>query len=232
MLAEALRGGVKPETIFATKRGYQALVAQGLTDAAPVHIVVERALGKLTALETPPGVLAVVASRTTALDELLATGQPVVLLAGIADPGNAGTLMRTAEIFAINRVIFAAGSVEPYNPKVVRGSMGAIFRVAIAEADGPEIRAAAHRRGYRLVGTGPGGTPLPNFQFGRRTILAIGNERRGVAATLESWDDTVTVPQLGSGDSLNAAVAGGIIFHAFSQQVKPHTSVVPNPENP
>jgi len=232
MVAEALRGGVTPETIFATEQGYQALAEQGLAAAMPVHVVAERALGKLSALESPPGVVAVVRSRTADLDELLAAGEPVALLAGIADPGNAGTLMRTAEIFGIERLIFGTGSVEPHNPKVVRGSMGAIFRIAIAEAGGPQIRAAAQRHGYRLIAAAPGGTPLPSFRFVRRSIVAIGHERRGVAATLESWDDTLTIPQLGSGDSLNAAVAGGIIFHAFSQQVKPHTSIGPKPEKP
>ena len=105
-------------------------------------------MGKISDLETPPGILAVAPIETARLDALLAEGEPVLLLAGLGDPGNAGTLMRSAGIFGIRGVIFGADGVEPYNPKVVRGSMGAIFRLAVAQASPEEVLAAAGRGAY------------------------------------------------------------------------------------
>jgi len=222
MLAEALRSGVTPSAVYASPAGLEsssALLA-GLDPAVPVYAIPERAMGRLSDLETAPGILAVLDSNIVALESLLAKAGPLFLLAGLGDPGNVGTLLRSAEIFGFGGVLFGGETVEPYNPKVVRASMGAIFRVPLAIGSPGEIESAARAAGFELVATGTGGSPLPEFRFRRRSIVAVGNERRGLEGWLAAWDRTVSIPQRGAGESLNAAVAGSIVAYVAAIQME------------
>ncbi|GAC1303205.1 MAG: RNA methyltransferase [Vulcanimicrobiaceae bacterium] len=218
MLAEALATGRLPEELYVTEGALAPALRADRRLAGRIFMVPERAMGRLSELETPPGLLAVHRVSTVPLDDALANGEPAVLLAGIADPGNAGTLLRSAEIFGIPTAIFTPDAVEPYNGKVVRATMGAIFRTRVVVAEATEILAATKRRNYTVVAAALGGPALPGYRFPARAILAIGNERRGVAASLPFPHESVSIPHVGSGESLNAAVAGGIVFYAFSQQ--------------
>ncbi len=228
MLGEALAAGRTPEALFATARGLSDLNADPrfATLAAEALVVPDRAMAKLSDVVTPPGVLAVYRAQIRALDELLADGEPGLVLAGLNDPGNAGTLLRTAEIFGITAAIFGSGGVEPYHPKVVRASMGAIFRMRIATSSAQELTLAARANRYEVVALGLGGTPLPHFRFERRALIAVGNERRGTESFLERVDREVAVPQRGAGESLNAAIAGGIVLYAFARAQEAGTSPV------
>ena len=201
MLAEALRSGVRPEALYATQAGLDA-AAVHLADLEPgvlVYVVPDRAMARISDLEAPPGVLAVVPAIPRSVGERLDSGGPLMLLAGVGDPGNAGTLLRSAEIFGFAGVLFGGEAVEPYNPKVVRASMGAIFRIPIAAGTATEIADLARARDFELVATADGGTPLAQFTFRRRSIVAVGNERRGVAGWPGAWDRTVAIPQRGRG---------------------------------
>jgi TrmH family RNA methyltransferase len=222
LLADALAAGHRPEEVFVTERGERSIDPAGRAALAErTFVIPEKAMARLSDLEAPPGILAVMSAALATPAELF-DGSPVVILAGVADPGNAGTLLRTAEIFGITRALLTSDGVEPHNPKVVRATMGATFRMRIAVASGPEATAAARQAGYEIVAADREGLPLPTFTFPERCAIAIGNERRGVGGSLESWQRTVAIPQHGQGESLNAAIAGGIIFYAFSQRVR-HT---------
>ncbi len=218
LLAEALRSGLLPEELYATAEAAAALRADPAAPACPLYEVPERAFGRLSDVATPSGLLAVFALRLTPLEELLRSGKPLALLAGVADPGNAGTLLRSAEIFGLGGTIFAGPAVEPHNPKVVRASMGAIFRHPIALAERAGLFSKAVAAGYRVIASGAGGSPLPGYRFSARTILAVGNERRGIHEGLDGWHEIVRIPQSGPGESLNAAVAGSIVFYAFATE--------------
>jgi TrmH family RNA methyltransferase len=218
MLEEARGAGAEPEALYATKAGatLHARLVSAFDDR--LYVVPDRAMARLSDVETSPGILGVFPTRLHPLDALLSAGKAAAVLAGVADPGNAGTLLRTAEIFGIERAIFVGDGVEPYNPKVVRATMGAIFRLGIAVCEPSELANAAAAAGYRIVATGRAGVPLPDFRFPAKPLIAIGNERHGVAHVLPQYDDEVAIPHLGRGESLNASIAGGIIFYAFSQQ--------------
>jgi TrmH family RNA methyltransferase len=215
MLAEALAAGLRPEAVYLTEAARASLPAPL---EAVSFLVAERAMARLSGLETPPGILAVFPLRVEPLEAILADGGPGIVLAGVADPGNAGSLLRSAEIFGFAGAVFLADSVEPHNPKVVRASMGAIFRLKVATCKAAELATAAARAGYTVVAAARGGEQLPGFRFPERCLIAIGNERHGVAAYLPQIERAVAIPQPGGGESLNAAVAGAIIFYAFSQQ--------------
>jgi len=229
LLAEALDAGLEPELVLATEAAFAKLPAdlarrlEGRTALAA-----ERAFARVSELETPPGLLAVLPRRFAPLDALLGMGEPALVLSGVADPGNAGTLIRTAEIFGITRIVAVRGGVDPHNPKLVRAAMGATFRVALAVADPAELAAAARAAGYAFVATAAQGTPLPTVRFPRCALLAVGNERRGVGGWDPDYDLVVAIPQLGVGESLNAAIAGGIVLYAFSQQF---VDSIEGPEN-
>jgi RNA methyltransferase, TrmH family len=218
LLAEAVRSRVRLEAIYATEAAYDALAAdlRGALDA-PVYLVPERALARLSELETSPGVLAVAAWRLEPAAALLGDGEPALLLAGVGDPGNAGTLLRSAEIFGIGTVLFGSGGVEPYNPKVVRASMGAIFRLRVASVTADALASLAEENRYSVVAADRSGEPLAAYTFAARSIIAIGGERSGVASWLKSWDSAIAIPQIGPGESLNAAVAGSIVLYEFAR---------------
>ena len=218
MLAEALAAGRIPEELYATEGALEPAIRDDPRLAGKIYTIADRAMGRLSDLETPPGLLAVHRVRTTSLEDGLDDGAPAILLAGIADPGNAGTLVRSAEIFGIATIIFTRDAVEPYNAKVVRATMGAIFRTRIVVAEGAELSAAARAHRYTVVAAERGGTPLPSYRFPTRSILAIGNERHGVAGSFPFAREPVSIPQAGEGESLNASVAGGIVFYAFAQR--------------
>ncbi len=219
MLAEALAAGREPQALYVTSATLPALGTLEGAREERVFVIPPAAMRRLSDLETPPGIVAVFPSVLTPLDALLRTAEPVMLLAGLADPGNAGTLVRTAEIFGIRRVIFGSGGVEPHNPKVVRATMGAVFRASIAIAEPGDLVEAVRRHGFTLVATARGGIPLADFRFPTKPLIAIGNERHGVAIWLPQCDLTVSIPHEGAGESLNAAVAGGIVLYAFAQQL-------------
>jgi TrmH family RNA methyltransferase len=216
LLDEARRSGLAPQAVFGTAAALGE--AAGLLDGlmCPIYSLAPEAVRKLSDLTTPPGLVAVVPTRPAGLAQAL-EGAPAVLLADLSDPGNAGTLLRAAEIFGFRSAIFTPHAVEPWNPKVVRSAMGAFFRMRICVAPAAEAARDARAAGYRLIATGEGGTPLPRFRFPDRPLIAIGNERRGVKQALEGWDDLVTIPQSGAGESLNAGVAGSIVFYEFSR---------------
>jgi len=220
MLREALAAGLQFEAVYATAGAWESFGGEAGGVEAPVYIVPDRTLARLSDLETPAGIVAVVPQRLEPPARLFEDGKPLVLLAGIADPGNAGTLLRSAEIFGLDRAIFGRGSVEPHNPKVVRATMGALFRMRTALADPDEFLEAARLNHYTIVAASRQGRPVDGFHFPERCALAIGNERQGVAGWLPRWDLGVAVPQIGEGESLNAAIAGSIIFYELSKRFR------------
>jgi TrmH family RNA methyltransferase len=221
LLEEALRSGLGLEEVRVSPRAAEAaaaLLARARDRGAAVIEVSERSLARLSDLETPPGILCVARQGTRPLHDVLATGGPVVLLAGIADPGNAGSLIRSAEAFGATGIVFGTGGVDPYNPKVVRAAMGSLFRVPHALAEPAELLRAAAAQTRAIVAADRSGQPLPAFSFPERPIVAVGSERGGLAAWLPRWDAAVSIPHLGPTESLNAAVAGAIVLYEWAQR--------------
>ncbi len=225
LLAEAIESGLQPAAVFGTDPALEGAAALLARVSCPVYSVAPAVMAKMSDLDSPPGLVATLPLPVMRLEATL-NDDAVLLLAGVSDPGNAGTLLRTAEIFGIRSAVFAGSAVEPFNPKVVRSAMGATFRMNLAVSEGAAAVSAARAAGFRVVAAGHGGQPLPGFTFPARCMLAIGNERRGVLEAVSDPDDIVTIPQSGLGESLNAAVAGGIVLYAFSlREIGPLSSL-------
>jgi RNA methyltransferase, TrmH family len=121
--------------------------------------------------------------------------------------------VRSAEAFGAAGVLFGRGGVDPYAPKVVRAAMGSLFRLPVASVEADELLAAAAAAGRPVVATAAEGMDLRAAGLPARAIVAIGNERRGVADWLPRWDVLVRIPHVGPTESLNAAVAGSIVLY-------------------
>lgn len=134
---------------------------------------------------------------------------PVLLLDGISDPGNAGTILRGADWFGIDVLLFGEGSVDPWNPKTVRASMGGIFRVKIAEGIGVDDLRELGRPIYLLDIDGE--LTLGTAPLDPKGIYVIGNEAHGLSAEWKSVGRTLSIPGRGGGESLNAAMAATIL---------------------
>ena len=218
LLEEAARSGLRPREIYATAGGLGRFDAgRWEAEGVPVYVVPERAFARLSDLETPSGVLASfdLPGRTAA--DVLAGSGPVLLLAGVSDPGNAGTLVRSAEAFGAAGVLFGRGGADPFAPKVVRAAMGSIFRLPVASVDADEFLAAAAAAGRSVIVTDVDGEDLGVVGIPPNAVVAVGNERRGVRDWLPRWDRAVRIPQRAATESLNAAVAGSIVLYEASR---------------
>ncbi len=147
----------------------------------------------------------------------------VVVLVDVRDPGNAGTVLRGADASGVDAVIFAADSVDPYNPKTVRSSAGSLFHVPFAVWDAPAASAAERLvgAGYRTLGTVVrGGDAYDAVDWSRPTAVFFGNESSGLDPALsESLSGTVAIPMAGRAESLNVGVAAAVVsFEALRQR--------------
>ena len=218
MLDEARRSGCPALELYVN----DALIGDELDDAdlavyeaegTAVYVVPGQAMARISDMTTPPGVTAVVPLPEHTAREILAGPGPVLLLAGVNDPGNAGTLVRSAEAFGAAGVLFGRGGADPFGPKVVRATMGSIFRLPVAQIEAEALLAAAQASGRPIIAADVDGEDLRTAALPADAILAVGNERRGVRDWLPRWDRAVRIPHSGSTESLNAAVAGSIVLY-------------------
>jgi len=182
---------------------------------APVREVDERALRELADTEHPQGVLAVAAIPRAGLDTLRADAEPAVVLVldAVQDPGNFGTLVRTAEALGAAGVIALPGTVDPWNAKSVRAAMGSSFRLPIVASRWDEAAPWLAARGMAVIAAMAGAEPLP-LPPPRRAALVLGNEGAGVGEeTLARASLRAGIPLRGRAESLNVAAAGAILLH-------------------
>ncbi|HTA38370.1 MAG TPA: RNA methyltransferase [Candidatus Acidoferrales bacterium] len=213
LLEEARNGGIPILEIYATEAAYAAapIVAQIEAAGTPVYLVDDRAARKISDLETPTGIVAITPLRLRTPAELM--HGPILLLADLNDPGNAGTLLRSAEAFGAAGVIFGDLGVDPFHPKVVRGAMGALFRLPLAHGGPQEVEPAARAAGIPVFGLAMGGDALASIVFPADFILAVGHERHGLGRWEGLCGRRAGIPMRGKGESLNAGVAGSIALY-------------------
>jgi TrmH family RNA methyltransferase len=204
--------------VFATPAA--ATTYADLLGRAPVTLVDDRALASLSDSVTPAGLVAVCRFLDVDLAELTATGRsPVVVCADVRDPGNAGTIIRTADAVGAAGVVLAGTSVDPYNAKTVRASAGSLFHLGITtDPDSPGVVGRLRRAGY-LVLAADGGGEVDLFSAGDllagRVAWLFGNEAHGLPDDLAATaDHRVAIPILGRAESLNLATAAGVCLYA------------------
>lgn len=194
-------------TIYATSSFLQQN-GQSLP-AEVIREVSETELQRLSQLQTPNQVVAVVQQMPNNPLNLKKDGW-ILVLDGIRDPGNMGTMLRLADWFGLQGVVGSTDCADIYNPKVVQASMGSLFRIPYFETD---LVAWLTSSGRSVVGAVLQGQPLQQVTFGGSGALVIGSEANGISdEVLELVQQRVSIPSYGGAESLNAAVAAGILL--------------------
>jgi len=186
--------------------------------------------------DTPQGVAALVRLREFSLDDILERLQvgPVIAVVGLQDPGNLGTILRSAEAFGSAGIVLGEGTVSPLNSKVIRASAGSIFRLPVVTAKAAggldEISKRMRTAGVRLIATSSHkGTPLDQAKLTGPSAVFIGSEGSGLPRTLMAQvDELVAIPHTAQVESLNAGVAGSIVLYEAARQRGAQTSAARN----
>ena len=189
----------------------------------PYYQVTEAVMEKITATEDPQGVAALVALKETPLKDFHPAKGLVLVLDKIRDPGNTGTLIRTADALGAAGVILLAETADLYNPKVVRSTMGSLFHLPVfTGVTQEELLNWCRKEQFTLWATAlEGAKNVTETAWPQKTALVMGSEAEGVDPALLAQADTkIMIPMAGQAESLNVAIAGGILLFLGSQGQK------------
>jgi len=220
LLEEALRSECRVEVVLAAE-SVRSTVESHVRRLAGLRVAVlpDGLFQELSGTEAPQGVMALVRPPQWSLEQLF-RGKPLVMvLDGVQDPGNAGTILRAAEAFGATGVLLVKGSASPYNPKAVRASAGSLFRVPlVAGLDAALARAALEQRRLDIYAAMPAGKKaLGEADLTRKCALIVGSEGRGVGEKLRAGALELRIPVSGV-KSLNAAMAATVLLYEAHRQ--------------
>lgn len=231
LVEEAMAAGVWPERLFVESGGVGAhdLARRAGAGGCDVLEVEKGVLGRVLATVSPQPVAAVVPLVHVPLATIEASG-PIVVCAGVADPGNAGTIVRSAAASGGGAVVFCAGAVDVYNPKVVRATAGAVFRIPVVCGDPARgVLDDLRRTGRRRVGAeAHGGRDHTGADLASPLALVLGSESHGVDPGLAGLlDEVVTVPLAAGTESLNVAMAATVLLFEAARQRRAAAAATP-----
>lgn len=213
---ELLRSTYELVGLYATERYQQE---NDLKDGR-VETVTEVQMLQMSGLDTPPGVLAVVKIMDKMVDEL--PDEPMsIALDGIANPGNLGTIIRTAEWFGVRNIVCSLDCVELWNPKVIQATMGSVFRVNVVATDLCSYLRAQRQQGKAVYGALLEGEDLFKKSHWDSGVIVIGSESHGIRADiLPLITQPITIPRAAGSvtESLNASMAAGIILASWASK--------------
>lgn len=191
------------------------LLEQAASMQLKLTCVSEAVMKKMADTETPQGIIAVCRMQEQPLEQLLASGKLLLVLDRVGDPGNIGTMLRTADAAGVGGIILLKGTADIYAPKTVRSSMGSLFHVPVLSGVAEqEFIDNAKKAGYQLLVTAlDGADNLYQADLKGRLAFVMGNEAGGVSASLlQQADKRVFIPMRGKAESLNVAMAAGIVM--------------------
>jgi TrmH family RNA methyltransferase len=233
IVEEATRSGLRFRAVF-FKESAQNLAERLLPQIGAnvdTLLLPDKLFDDAVPSDTPQGVAALVRLKDFSLADVLERLQlgPIIVIAGLQDPGNLGTILRSAEAFGSAGVVLGEGTVSPFNSKVIRASAGSIFRLpvvtqktALAKAAGglEEISAKLRAQSVRLIATSSHkGTPLDQANLTGPSAVFVGSEGSGLPrAVLAQADELIAIPHTPQVESLNAGVAGSIVLYEAARQ--------------
>jgi RNA methyltransferase, TrmH family len=222
LLEEALRSDCEVKVVLAAESVRSAAVGhvRGL-GRTKVVVAPDGLLRAVSDTESSQGIIALVKPPEWRLEQLFRGSPLMLVLDGLQDPGNCGTIVRAAEAFGASGVMFLKGTASPYNPKTLRASAGSLFRVPFLHGVDTALARAALKQNrvesYAGVPAREGVRSLAQVDLTGRCALIIGNEARGVGGELRSVALDVAIPTVGV-ESLNAAIAAGIMLYEARRQ--------------
>ena len=220
---EAIRSGLRLETVFfaesARDRAHKLLPQ--LSSHTETLLLPDDVFASAVPTETPQGVAALVKVRTFDLDDVfLPEPALLVISAGVQDPGNLGTIARSAEAFSTTGMLLGERTVSQWNWKAVRASAGSMFRLPIAKVELAAALREAKKRGVRVLATSSHkGTLISNVDLRGPVALVVGSEGAGLSKdVLAQADEIVAIPQSTKVESLNAGIAASIVLYEAARQ--------------
>jgi len=220
-VTEALDAGMGVRFAVGAPRLRGAERGEGLLErldasSIPVHWVDDGEVAALADTESPQGILVVVEEPEADLAQL-APGHRLLILDGVQDPGNLGTLIRAARAFDVEAVVALEGTVDPWKPKSVRAAAGASFHLPVLRESWDRCHLWLRERGVAILVADPAGADVGKLRPEGDWALVIGNEGAGPRSEILEGDRIlVAVPMSGGMDSLNAGVAGAILLYALT----------------
>jgi TrmH family RNA methyltransferase len=225
VIEEAIRSGLRLKSVFfaesAESRGMIAKLLPQISAHAETLLLPDAVFQSAVATETPQGVAALVKLKDWTLDDALAGDSPLVIVAaGLQDPGNLGTILRSAEAFGASGVLTAEKTVSFLNSKVIRAAAGSLFRLPTLKINSADAVKQLKSRGLRLVGTSSHkGTPAADADLTQPLALFIGSEGAGLPREVtRELDETIAIPHSDKVESLNAGVATSILLYEVARQ--------------
>ncbi|MCE5318618.1 MAG: RNA methyltransferase [Parachlamydia sp.] len=210
MVAEVCQH-IAPKSLFVLD---QSLIPSGLK-SGPIVTVSEEVLTKITGTPSPEGIVAEVPMPAQAS---LQGKKRLIALDGVSDPGNLGTLLRTALALGFEGAFLFHDCCDPCNDKALRAAKGATFRLPIRNGSWEELTAFADQGGLSLYAADLNGIPASEARFPQSLILVLGSEAHGLSLSAREGCQKITIPQHGAVDSLNVAVAGGILMYVMAYE--------------
>ena len=224
LLEEALRSPCEVKTVLAAASARPAVGAFApRLSGVKVVMLPDALFAGIAATETSQGVIALVQPREWKFEQLLRGKALVVVLDGIQDPGNAGTIARAAEAFGATGILYLKGAVSPHNPKALRASAGSLFRVPFVHGMAAATAVATLRQnGVKLLAAMPAASTTPADSLAAtdltgRCALIVGNEAHGVSEVWRAAAAPVSIPTVGV-ESLNAAIAAAVLLYEARRQ--------------
>lgn len=219
LVEEALRSGLRVTEVFLCE-GREALLDPLPPLDAEILVAPAGVFASAVATESPQGIAALVEAPAFTADDLFA-GTPLLLVAdGLQDPGNLGTLVRSAEAFGATGMIALPGTVSLWNPKALRASSGSAFRLPVVTLAAEEALSLLRSRGVQtLAAVAAGGVAASRVDLRQPCALLIGNEGSGLSQNLiDRAGQRITIPCPGPVESLNAAVAASVLLYEAARQ--------------
>jgi len=226
ILEEAIRSGLRFRAVFFSESalGRAEKLLPQLGAQVETLLLPDKLFAGAVKSDAPQGVAALARWKEFSLEDVLArsTAGPLLAIAGAQDPGNLGTMLRSAEAFGAGGTILGEGTVSPFNLKVVRASAGSVFRLPLARGKLSEAVSLMRQHGVRLVATASHkGTPLDQAKLAGPLAIFIGSEGAGLPRDLiKEMDEVVAIPQAPQVESLNAGVAASIVLYEVARQRK------------
>ncbi len=228
LIEEALRAGLRVKTVFVAQSQDRAseriLEKLSLPRETEILHLPKKLLDQAMATETPQSIAALIEPPQWSWEQLLGSRRDsaplIIVLAGLQDPGNLGTILRSAEAFGATGVVSLPGTVSAWNAKAVRASAGSVFRVPLLSSEIDECIPRLHGAGLAIFAAlSQGAQQAHSADLARPVALIIGNEGNGVSGALAARaDSTITIPFPGPVESLNAAIAASVLLYEASRQ--------------
>lgn len=220
LINECLESGFKIEQVYYTENFInknQSLLKKLNADKIPFKTCSEKDIDRISPSKNPQGVAATIKLKSSM--EKFQLEQNVLYLDGISDPGNLGTLFRTAAWFGIKQILLSADCADPWNPKVVRAGAGSHFHLDFQSIEMDQLKNISSNHTY--IGAVTNGTILSSFELKHSAwILVLGSEAHGIRNEISAvLDYKITIPGTGNPESLNVAVAGGIIMSFLNTDI-------------